>query len=169
MTPEPLFLPDEALSLTGKVNQAYENLMTIIADDAASLERLYIELTNMAEKAAKKRKPRKVEMTFAQYRQQCEREGKPMISLESEAFTYARSIDLDLQFVRLAWEEFKHVYEPTKKRQKDWPKHFANCIRRNWFKLWYYDNRTNTYALTSIGQQQTRFHQAQAAQQRKTA
>lgn len=169
MNQQQVFLPDESLPITGKVNQAFESLIAIISDDPAALERLHSELTLMAEKAAKKRAPRKVEMTFKQYREQCAREGKPMVTLEAEAFTYARSIGLPDPFVRLAWAEFKHVYEPTQKRYKDWPKAFANSIRNNWFKLWFFDNKTNSYALTSIGQQQTRFHQAQASQQRKTA
>lgn len=79
----------------------------------------------------------------------CKASGELPIPEDDPVFTYCDEVKLPQEFVELAWFEFKDRMEG--KRKKDWRAHFRNCIRANWFKLWWLDG--DSYSLTTVGKQ----------------
>lgn len=61
---------------------------------------------------------------------------KPIPDTDS-IFVYADKVGLSNEMLAVCWKEFKAVYLPTQKKQKDWRAHFRNAVRRNWYKLWF--------------------------------
>lgn len=65
-------------------------------------------------------------------------------------FTYAETIGLPVHYVELCWLEFKARFSAdTKTRQIDWPRHFQNYVRKNYFHLWF--NKDSQWQLTTRG------------------
>jgi hypothetical protein len=66
-------------------------------------------------------------------------------------FNYANDSGIPLEFLRIAWIEFKARYADQQKKYTDWRAVFRRAVRENWQKLWWHDG--NEYLLTTIGQQ----------------
>ena len=95
-------------------------------------------------------------MTFAAWLQQVKSAGQQAIAEDDPIFAYATKAGLPVDFLRLAWVEFRRRYvERADKRQSDWPRVFRNCVRGNWLRLWYATD-DGGYALTTAGQQAQR-------------
>jgi len=43
------------------------------------------------------------------------------------------------EMVKLCWMEFKIRHDTDPKRGIDWRRTFRNCVRSNWYRLWYAD------------------------------
>lgn len=67
----------------------------------------------------------------------CNADGVKAIPDGDPIFEYAGKVGIDHEMLAAAWSEFKAVYLPTSKTQRDWRAHFRNAVRRNWFKLWF--------------------------------
>lgn len=90
--------------------------------------------------------------------------GEVPIPEDDPVFAYAADVKLPLEFLRLAWLEFRHRYtQPEAKRYRDWRAVFSKAVRGNWLKLWYVDAASNTYALTTVGHQAQRAHDERKA------
>jgi hypothetical protein len=114
--------------------------------------------------AAKPKRQQKPEQTLRTFRA----DGGLLVQPGSDpALEYAESIGLPVEFLRLAAKVFDSRYLPTDKRQRDWPAHFRNAVRGNWFKLWWHDG--SEWQLTTTGKQAERELQALAEQQRGAA
>lgn len=88
--------------------------------------------------------------------------GEKPIPENDPVFTYATSVGIPIDFLRLAWLEFRHKYTlPNAKRYVDWRAHFRNAVRENWGKLWYLNG--NGYQLTTAGLQAQRAHEEKVA------
>ncbi|MBQ1761930.1 MAG: hypothetical protein IIZ92_03400 [Aquincola sp.] len=88
--------------------------------------------------------------------------GEKPIPDGDEVFTYAAEVGIPLEFLHLAWLEFKHRYgQPDAKRYRNWRLVFRKAVRGNWLKLWYVSS--GEYALTTVGIQAQRAHQEKAA------
>lgn len=82
-------------------------------------------------------------------------EGDPVLA-------YADEVGLPLEFLTLAWREFRHRYsQPDAKRYRDWRSVFRKAVRGNWLKLWYLDGQQ--FGLTTVGLQAQRAHAKEAA------
>lgn len=92
------------------------------------------------------------------YLDQCRQDGTNPIPEDSPVFDYQQKINLPPEYLALAWREFKARSIANKKRYKDWPLAFLNCVRDNWYKLWYCDQDGN-YQLTSKGRQADQLHE----------
>lgn len=66
-------------------------------------------------------------------------------------FDYASETGIPQEFLRLCWLEFVERNQASGKRQKDWRAAFRNCVRGNWYKLWWIDGAD--YCLTTTGKQ----------------
>lgn len=109
------------------------------------------------EKPKSRRKPEQTLRTFREA-------GGLLVQRGSDpAIEYAESIALPVEFLRIAAHAFDARYLPADKRQRDWPAHFRNAVRGNWFKLWWHDG--GSWQLTTTGKQAEREMQAQAQQQ----
>jgi hypothetical protein len=62
---------------------------------------------------------------------------------------------IPVDFQALYWQTFKADMTERGKRQKDWRAHFRNAVRRNWYKLWYFDGQGQC-RLTTAGEQAMR-------------
>lgn len=90
-------------------------------------------------------------ITFSSWIQKLKDAGEDPISADDPIFDYALDAGIDMQFLRLAWEEFRDRYVAEDKRYKDWRAVYRKAIRENWLKLWWHD--VDGYKLTSKGMQ----------------
>lgn len=82
---------------------------------------------------------RKSEQTIKTYLDTCKRDGVEPIPADDKVWDYAEKVRLPEGLLELCWKEFRtrHLNDRKAKRQKDWPQTFRNCVRDNWYKLWY--------------------------------
>lgn len=78
--------------------------------------------------------------------------GKSAIPDNDPIHRYAEDAGIPIEFLHLCWTEFKIRNAETGKKQKSWPQTFRNCVRSNWYKLWWIDDQ-GTYQLTTSGRQ----------------
>jgi len=100
----------------------------------------------------KKPKTKNPLLTLAQFFEQCTAEGVLPIPETDKIFEYADSISLPHEFLHLCWREFEERYLEKDKKYADWRAAFRNCVRGNWFKLWWI-TPTGEYQLTTTGMQ----------------
>lgn len=82
------------------------------------------------------------------------------IPADDPVFVYASNVGIPDDFLRLCWLEFRDRHsEPDAKRYTNWRAAFRNCVRSNWYGLWF--SRGNGYELTTRGHQAQRAHQPQ--------
>lgn len=104
-------------------------------------------------------------MTLAEWLQAVQEAGEKPLPRSHSVFHYAQRIGLPIEFLHLAWVEFKakHLAPPATGKNPttyaDWRAVFLNAVKGNWLKLWYLDGQQ--YALTTAGQQAQRDLQAQ--------
>lgn len=115
------------------------------------------ELSLPAEQKKKPGKPKNKPMTFFEFLQDCKERNMSPIPENDPVFTYAEEIKLPVDFLRLAWIDFKKIHtDPNrkegKKRQASWSQTFKNYVEGNWLHIWFIDNDGN-YALTTSGKQ----------------
>jgi hypothetical protein len=79
-------------------------------------------------------------MTYAQFVEACKADGEKLIPSDHAVFAFAQDTGLPVEFIKIAWREFARQYRNTRKTQagkRGWRQKFENCVRRNWFKLWW--------------------------------
>ncbi len=98
-------------------------------------------------------KPRKSSSakTFRKWSEELKSAGEELITTVDPIFTYAADAGIPVEFLRLAWVEFRDRYNAEDKRYSDWRNVFRKSVRECWMKLWYLDS--GEYKLTSKGQQ----------------
>jgi hypothetical protein len=96
------------------------------------------------------------------YLENCKADGVKPIPEDDTIFGYAEEINLPHEFLRLCWREFVERNTEAKIRKSDWRAHFRNCVRSNWYKLWWLTN-DNAYELTTTGKQAQLKHGRAAA------
>ncbi|OAE52920.1 hypothetical protein A7J71_17990 [Achromobacter insolitus] len=96
----------------------------------------------------------------------CKERGEKAISEHKPLLTYVEDTGLPMEFVNLAWMEFKRRHLPEgpdeRRLQADWRKHFVNCVTKGWYKLWY-ASADGGYSLTTVGIQAQRLHEKREA------
>lgn len=100
-------------------------------------------------------KGRRSAIEFKTFLQNCKESGEKPISGYQPVFDYCRRVDLSEDLMMLCWNEFYRRHAPggvsEDKRYKDWRKAFRNCLEGNWYKLWWLNQQTNQYELTTAG------------------
>jgi phage replication O-like protein O len=100
----------------------------------------------------KKKKVSSPERCFADWLEHCKTEGKKPIPEGHAVFRYADSIELPIEYVRLAWLEFKNKFSNNRKKKYiDWAAAFHEYVRKNWLHLWY--AKDGAWQLTTAGLQ----------------
>lgn len=105
------------------------------------------------ERSKKPRSPR-LEICFADWIEKCRQDGVQAVTEDDPIFKYAKEVDLPIDFIRLAWIEFKRKYTTgagKNKKYKDWRAHFGNAVRENWYGVWF--EKDNMWQLTTRGKQ----------------
>lgn len=80
-------------------------------------------------------------------------QGEPPFRDDDPIYDYAKDSKIPLEFIEICWAEFQGRYFEEKKKYKDWRSVFRKCVRGNWFKLWWFNNATGSYELTTPGVQ----------------
>lgn len=105
-------------------------------------------------------------VSFEGFIEKCKAAGEKAISEYQPLLTYVEDAGLPMEFVNLAWLEFKRRHLPggpdAHKVQADWRQHFVNCVSNGWYKLWY-ANAEEGYGLTTVGIQAQRLHDKREA------
>jgi phage replication O-like protein O len=89
-------------------------------------------------------------ISLKKFIEQCKQENKPVLSKDSIVFKNAEKLNIDPLWLRACWLKFKEAHIEKNKRQSDWIATFNNCVKDNWYKIWYKDNDGNMI-LTSQG------------------
>ncbi|WP_064746789.1 hypothetical protein [Lysobacter antibioticus] len=106
-------------------------------------------------------------VTYQQFVQACREQGERPLPADHSVFAFATDSGIPREYLELAWREFARQYRDTQKTQAGvlgWRKKFENCVRRNWFKLWWFTPE-QACELTTAGQQLKR--EREADQKRK--
>lgn len=95
--------------------------------------------------------------TFTTFVAECQAKGEKPIPKDHPVFRFADDARIPVEFVRLAWMEFRRDFgeggKSAKKRQagmRGWRQHFDNAVRKGWYRLWAFDRQGECY-LTPAG------------------
>lgn len=95
--------------------------------------------------------------TFTTFVAECQAKGEKPIPKDHPVFRFADDARIPVEFVRLAWLEFRRDFgeggKSAKKRQagmRGWRQHFDNAVRKGWYRLWAFDRQGECY-LTPAG------------------
>lgn len=80
----------------------------------------------------------------------CAVTGEMPIPDNDPIFEASAKTNIPAEFLGLCWLEFKDLHLKNGKRQKDWRATFRNCVRGEWYRLWYTDENGQVL-LTSRG------------------
>lgn len=110
------------------------------------------------EGANKSRRPprnKREEKTLAAYLEECRAEGRKPLPPNHSIREYCAGAGISEEMLQVAWVVFRRQYteDPnySGKRQKDWPAHFANAVRKRWAELWYVESGSGEVKWTSTG------------------
>lgn len=102
--------------------------------------------------AKRSRKPTEA-MTYEAFVAACKTDGEKLIPADHAVFAFAQDTGIPVEFIKLAWREFSRQYRGSRKTQagkRGWRQKFENCVRRNWYRLWW--ESPEGIALTTTGQ-----------------
>lgn len=102
-------------------------------------------------KKTKKTRTKREGMTFPAWIESLP-EGVNAIPSTDSVFGYADKARIPRAYLRLAWIAFEAQMTERKTVQKDWPAHFRNAVKNDWFKLWRFNAAGECY-LTTAGKQ----------------
>lgn len=103
-------------------------------------------------------------VTFAAFLDACQAAGESAIPKTDPIFAFAKDTGIPRDFLLLAWREFAGKHRDSGRLQKSWRAHYRDAVRRNWFKLWWF-NGSGICELTTAGEQLRR--ERDAEQQRE--
>lgn len=113
---------------------------------------------------AKPKRERKPRIQLKTFIENCRSAGENAISGYRPLMTYIEETGLPMEFVQLAWDEFKRNFGPGGKdearMQADWRRHFLNFVEKNYLRLWAarVGENGNEYFLTTQGLQAQALH-----------
>ena len=90
--------------------------------------------------------------TFLDY---CKAHAEKPIPESDPVFEYASRVGIPNDFLWLCWREFVDRNHERGKRYRNWRQAFRNCVRENWYKLWWCKS-DGDYELTTSGVQAQR-------------
>jgi hypothetical protein len=133
-TPTPSADATPPVQETGSTD-AREGLHGCAPTPSAGDTRTVIELPR-TRKAPSRRKD---ETTLTTFLAQCREVGEQPIPPGDPVWDYAEKVGLPSELLELCWKEFRdrHLGDRKSKRQRDWRATFRNCVRGNWYRLWY--------------------------------
>jgi len=107
------------------------------------------------------KRQRRQRVSLQTFIDRCIEVGERPISGHEPLLRYVEQTGLPMEFVQLAWQEFKGEFLPGGSKaaqlQADWRAHFLNFVRKNYLRLWW-AKPDGTYELTTTGLQASRVH-----------
>lgn len=113
---------------------------------------------------AKPKRERKPRIQLKTFIEKCRAAGENAISGYQPLLSYVEETGLPMEFVQLAWDEFKRNFGPGGKdesrKQADWRRHFQNYVEKNYLRLWAarIGEHGNEFFLTTQGIQAQALH-----------
>lgn len=113
---------------------------------------------------AKPKRERKPRIQLKTFIENCRAAGENAISGYQPLLSYVEETGLPMEFVQLAWDEFKRNFGPGGKdesrKQADWRRHFQNYVEKNYLRLWAarIGEHGNEFFLTTQGIQAQALH-----------
>ena len=89
-------------------------------------------------------------LTFVEWKKQLP-EGERVIPLDDPVFAYVDDAGIPEHVHYLAWIAFKERFENSSETCDDWRARYRRAIQENWFKLWWFDENNEEWALTNAG------------------
>lgn len=89
----------------------------------------------LANESKTKRRGKKV--TLPEFADGCRERGEKIIPEDDPIFVWADSVSLPHDWLRICWLEFSRKSQESGKTYIDWRAAFRDCVRRNWYRLWY--------------------------------
>jgi phage replication O-like protein O len=159
--------PDSTDSVQGRTEtvRVCTDLVHVPIQYVASTESVQVDSTDSVhtkenlpkENQQKKTRASRSGICFGDWMTQVKQQGVKSIPEDHAVFAYAKKIQLPIEYVRLCWLEFEVDHaENRDKQQKDWPKAFANYVRKNYMRLWY--SKDGAWELTTRGNQASLAH-----------
>src|SRR5690606_21025686 len=111
------------------------------------------------ESPAKPKRERKPRIQLKTFIENCRAAGESAISGYRPLLEYVEATGLPMEFVQLAWDQFKRQFgtggKDEARLQADWRRHFQNYVENNYMRLWYakVGEGGNEYFLTTQGLQ----------------
>ncbi len=93
--------------------------------------------------------------------EECKARNEKPIPEDDPVFEYAEKAGIPTDYLRLCWREFVEQNREKGKRYKDWRKAFRNCVRNNWYKIWY-RSADGSIGLTTQGLTASKIHKEAA-------
>jgi phage replication O-like protein O len=84
------------------------------------------------------------------YLEKCKLENRKALPDDCIVFKSASKLNIADEWLHLCWLKFKDEHLTNQKRQSNWITTFNNCVKSNWYKIWWMDNN-NQLALSSQG------------------
>lgn len=110
-----------------------------------------------------------ISINFFGFIEQCRNSGEKPISGYKPLIDYVNSTGLPMEFVQLAWEEFKSEYMPGGQKDfyctNDWRLKFFEVVRKGYYRLWFAKPSPDgsvQYELTTQGHQARMIHKEAA-------
>lgn len=76
-------------------------------------------------------------ISISTFLQNCDDAGEKRIPETDAVFDFAEKTGIPLEMIKVCWKHFVETNKQTGKRQKDWRGAFRNCVKGNWYKLWF--------------------------------
>ena len=111
----------------------------------------------LVKKEVNKRKNKESkEITLSEFLIQCKENNEPAIPENDSIFEYALKVGIPHDFLSLGWIQFKSTQSLDKsgkvKKQADWRSAFRNYVKRDFLKVWTFNQNGDCY-LTNLGKQ----------------
>lgn len=128
----------KTVTITETVTDSYQN-------GNNSLPKQYPQKTTTKENTKEN-----IAITLKTYLDNCKQENKKAIPDNSIVFKNAEKLKIPEELIHLCWLKFKDSHIEKKKKYKDWESAFNNCVKDNWYKIWFKDSEGNL-VITSQG------------------
>lgn len=76
-------------------------------------------------------------ITIETFINNCDEAKERKIPEDDPVFDFADKAGIPIEMVQVCWKMFVQTHRENKKRQKDWRATFRNCVKGNWYKLWF--------------------------------
>lgn len=143
-----------ARSLLGKLRKELGDLEALVAVEAMGREK---PLDAAAWVAATIKSRQTAAVSLGEFMAGCRERKEPVVSGYAPIFEYAEQAGIPGEFVELAWGEFKRRHMPggiwERARREDWRRSFLAALQTNALRLWYFDAKTQSFLLTTVGMQ----------------
>lgn len=78
-------------------------------------------------------------ITFKKYLEDCHLRNLKALPEDCIVFRNAEKLKIPEDWLHLCWLKFKEEHLKKNKRQTDWIATFNNCVKDNWYKIWFMD------------------------------